>query len=50
MGLKPGAYVFMPAKMHHYAFAKAPTVVEVHGSGPFDMNYIDPANDPQKKK
>ena len=50
MGLKPGAYVFMPAKMHHYAFAKTPTVIEVHGSGPFDMNYVDPADDPQKKK
>jgi quercetin dioxygenase-like cupin family protein len=50
MGLKPGAYVFMPAKMHHYAFAKTPTVIELHGSGPFDITYIDPADDPQKKK
>ena len=47
--LKPGAYVFMPAKMHHYAFAKTPTVIEVHGSGPFDVTYVDPADDPQKK-
>jgi quercetin dioxygenase-like cupin family protein len=48
--LKPGAYVYMPAKMHHYAFAKAPTVIELHGMGPFDITYIDPADDPTKKK
>jgi uncharacterized RmlC-like cupin family protein len=49
MGLKPGAYVFMPAKMHHYAFAKGPTVIQIHGSGPFDINYIDPNTDPRKQ-
>ena len=48
-GLKPGAYIFMPAKMHHYAFAKTPTVIELHGSGPLDITYINPADDPQKK-
>ncbi len=49
MGLKPGAYAFMPAKMHHYAFAKSPTVIELHGTGPFDITYVDPADDPRKK-
>src|SRR5262249_2416648 len=44
--LKPGAYVFMPAKMHHFAFAKAETVINLHGTGPFDITYIDPATDP----
>jgi quercetin dioxygenase-like cupin family protein len=47
--LKPGAYVFMPAKMRHYVFTKTPTVIEVHGSGPFDITYVDHADDPQKK-
>jgi quercetin dioxygenase-like cupin family protein len=47
--LKAGSYVFMPAKMHHYAFAKSPAVVELHGTGPFDITYIDPKDDPQKK-
>ena len=47
--LKPGSYVFMPAKMHHFAFAKGgDTVINLHGMGPFDITYIDPATDPMK--
>jgi hypothetical protein len=30
--------------------AKGTTVVQVHGVGPFVVNYINPADDPSKKK
>ena len=44
--LKAGGYHYLPAKMHHYAFTKGATVVQVSGDGPFDINYLDPKDDP----
>lgn len=49
-GLAAGGFHYLPAKAHHYAYAKKPTVVQINGSGPFDITYINPADDPQKKK
>jgi hypothetical protein len=46
--VKSGGYHYLPAKAHHYAFTKGPTVVQVSGEGPFDINYINPDEDPQK--
>lgn len=44
-----GAFHFLPARMHHSAATKGETVVEIHGNGPFDIHYLDPADDPSKK-
>ena len=46
--LGPGGYVSLPAKMHHYAWAKVPTVVQINLDGPFDIFYINPSEDPTK--
>ena len=46
--LKTGGYHYLPAKEHHYAFSKAATVVQANTEGPFDINYINPADDPSK--
>jgi hypothetical protein len=46
--LPAGSFFSMPAKMHHYAFTKRATVIEVAGTGPFAVNYINPADDPSK--
>ena len=46
--LKAGAFHYLPGKTPHYAFTKSPTVVQVHGEGPFDLNYINPADNPDK--
>lgn len=46
--LKTGGYHYLPAKAHHYAFAKVATVVQIHGEGPFDITYINPDDDPSK--
>jgi hypothetical protein len=35
--------------MHHYGWTTGPTVIQVHGQGPFSVNYINPADDPNKK-
>jgi len=36
--------------MHHYAWAKGPTVVQIHGVGQFAFTYVNPADDPRNKK
>jgi quercetin dioxygenase-like cupin family protein len=46
--LQAGGYHFLPGKTAHYAYTKAATVVQVHGDGPFDINYLNPADNPEK--
>ena len=45
----PGSYANMAATMPHYAMARGTTVVQVHGVGPFVVNYVNPADDPSKQ-
>ena len=47
--LGPGAYHFLPGKAHHAAEAKGEVVVQVHGVGPFDIHYLNPADNPNPK-
>ena len=47
--LKTGGFSVMPLKTTHYAFTKAKCVIQVHAMGPFDVTYINPADDPRKK-
>ena len=47
--LTAGAYGEAPAKMNHYAWMSSPTIVQVHGQGPFAITYVNPADDPSKK-
>ena len=48
-GLKAGAFHYLPAETRHYAYAKGgPAVVQVHGEGPFDITYVNAADDPSK--
>jgi hypothetical protein len=41
-----GGFHFLPGKMHHAAEAKGETVVQLDGSGPFDIHYLNPADNP----
>jgi quercetin dioxygenase-like cupin family protein len=47
--MKEGAFATMPARMHHYAWVKGETEVQVSGMGPFKLVYVNPADDPSKK-
>src|SRR6266511_2203528 len=40
--LTAGGFHHLPAKAHHYAYTKAPTMIQISGDGPFDINYLDP--------
>jgi quercetin dioxygenase-like cupin family protein len=48
--LTAGGFHALAAAGHHYAFAKTPTVVQINGMGPFNIVYLDPAEDPQNAK
>lgn len=47
MTLKSGGFISAPATMHHFARAIEPTVVQVHGMGPFAITYVNPKDDPR---
>jgi cupin len=44
-----GAFVVMPAKHHHFAWTQEETMVEIHANNPFDIVYVNPADDPRKR-
>jgi ketosteroid isomerase-like protein/quercetin dioxygenase-like cupin family protein len=44
-----GSYANMATGMAHYVKARGATVVQVHGVGPFVVNYVNAADDPTKK-
>ena len=47
--LTKGYHVTMAAGMNHYVFATDPVVVQVSGTGPFQIIYADPKDDPRNK-
>jgi hypothetical protein len=46
--LTTGGFHFLPGKMHHAAEAKGETIVQLNGMGPFDIHYLNPADNPKK--
>jgi mannose-6-phosphate isomerase-like protein (cupin superfamily) len=47
--LPAGSFGVVPAKAHHYAYFKEETVVQINSMGPFDLNFVNPADDPTLK-
>lgn len=48
--LPVGGFVSIPPDHAHYAWAGAQeTIVQVHGVGPTDLRFVNPADDPRKK-
>jgi quercetin dioxygenase-like cupin family protein len=47
--LPAGSFMSMPKTMRHFAMAKGETIIQVHGIGPFDITYVNAADDPRKK-
>jgi len=49
--LEPGGFVFLPGMMPHSVWtAGGESVVQVTGTGPFGLLYVDPADDPSKAR
>ena len=48
--LPTGGFVAIPPKHPHFAWAgPQETIVQVHGIGPTDITFVNPADDPRKK-
>ena len=47
--LPPGTYARMDKGEKHFAIAKGTTILQVTGVGPFDINFVNPDDDPRKK-
>ena len=47
--LTAGSFASMPTGVRHFAWAKGDTIIQVHGVGPFEVTYVNPADDPRKK-
>jgi quercetin dioxygenase-like cupin family protein len=50
MTFGPGSFAYLDPSMHHYAMASGEAVVQVHGMSPLQFNYVNPSDDPAKKK
>jgi quercetin dioxygenase-like cupin family protein len=47
--LPPASFVHLPAGMPHFALAVTEAVVQINGTGPFDVTYLNPNDDPRKR-
>jgi quercetin dioxygenase-like cupin family protein len=47
--LSPGSTAIIQPKTNHFAWTSEETVIQVHGVGPQDINYVNPEDDPRKK-
>ena len=45
-----GTFGHWPAGMKHFAWANGDTIVQLHGVGPWKIQYVNPADDPRNKK
>ena len=39
-----GNFINMPKEMRHFALSKTDSIVQVHGVGPFKVNWVNPAD------
>lgn len=46
--LPAGSYFTMPPKMRHFARAEGATIVQLTSIGPWEINYVNPQDDPRK--
>jgi len=44
-----GGMTIMPAKSNHFAWTAGETVVQLHGTGPWGITYVNAADDPRTK-
>jgi quercetin dioxygenase-like cupin family protein len=48
--LPAGSFMRMPKQSRHFALAKGETIIQLHGTEPFEITYVNPADDPRKKE
>jgi quercetin dioxygenase-like cupin family protein len=45
-----GAFALMPAGTQHFAWSKTESIIQIHSTGPFEINYVNPADDQRAAK
>jgi anti-sigma factor ChrR (cupin superfamily) len=46
--LSPGSMAIMQPKTNHFVWTKEEAVVQLNGTGPWGITYVNPADDPRK--
>ena len=47
--LTAGSYLRVSKGVRHYEWPKGATIIYVHGLGPLETIYVNPADDPRQK-
>jgi quercetin dioxygenase-like cupin family protein len=47
--LPAGSFFAFPPGMAHFAYAQGETVIQLNSTGPWALDYVNPADDPRKK-
>ena len=45
-----GGFAMMLTGTRHYALTKKECIVQIHGMGPWEINYVNPADDPRNER
>jgi mannose-6-phosphate isomerase-like protein (cupin superfamily) len=48
--LRAGDFITVAANQHHFDAARSAAVVQIYGMGPFSLTYLNPDDDPQRKR
>lgn len=49
--IETGGFAVMPAQQPHYVFTRdQPVELQLHGTGPWGITYLNPADDPRRKQ
>jgi quercetin dioxygenase-like cupin family protein len=48
--LRAGAFLAMQPETRHFVQTQGRTVVQIHGIGPWKINYVNPADDPRQRR
>ena len=47
--LESGSFGALPPGMRHFAWTTEPSVLQIHAEGPWQLIYVNPADDPRSK-
>jgi hypothetical protein len=47
--LEAGSYAMLPKAVPHFNVMKGETILQFHGIGPYEIQYVNPADDPSRR-
>ncbi len=50
MSFPAGSFAYLDPDMHHYAMTSGEVVVQIHGTSPVQFNYVNPDDDPSRRR